>query len=109
MLMLKRIYVHLHTKSPYSMPLLGVVDKADNKVVVIDTAPTGHTLLLLEFHRATIVSETDTGGHSENVKKLLPRLRNEKETGHYRDACGLLLYMTMRLEEDLKRAEISTK
>jgi arsenite-transporting ATPase len=89
-----------------------VVDKADNEIVVIDTAPTGHTLLLLDstqsYHRE--VKRTQ-GNIPENVKKLLPRLRNEKETEVIIVTLAETtpVYEAMRLEEDLKRAEITTK
>src|SRR5699024_10988723 len=59
-----------------------VVEKSDDEVVVIDTAPTGHTLLLLDsteaYHKEVSRS---TGEVPTSVKKLLPRLRNPKETG----------------------------
>jgi len=89
-----------------------VVDKADNEVVVIDTAPTGHTLLLLDstqsYHREVKRTQGDI---PENVKKLLPRLRNEKETEVIIVTLAETtpVYEAMRLEEDLKRAEITTK
>ena len=89
-----------------------VVDKADNEVVVIDTAPTGHTLLLLDstqsYHREVRRTQGDI---PENVKKLLPRLRNEKETEVIIVTLAETtpVYEAMRLEEDLKRAGISTK
>jgi arsenite-transporting ATPase len=89
-----------------------VVDKADNEIVVIDTAPTGHTLLLLDstqsYHREVKRTQGDI---PENVKKLLPRLRNEKETEVIIVTLAETtpVYEAMRLEEDLKRAEINTK
>lgn len=89
-----------------------VVDKADNEVVVIDTAPTGHTLLLLDstqsYHREVKRTQGDI---PENVKKLLPRLRNEKETEVIIVTLAETtpVYEAMRLEDDLKRAEITTK
>src|SRR5699024_3671575 len=59
-----------------------VVEKSDDEIVVIDTAPTGHTLLLLDsteaYHKEMSRS---TGEVPTSVKKLLPRLRNPKETG----------------------------
>ncbi|MDL2318660.1 arsenical pump-driving ATPase, partial [Eubacteriales bacterium OttesenSCG-928-A19] len=58
-----------------------IVDKAENEVVVIDTAPTGHTLLLLDstqsYHKEVKRTQGDI---PETVKKLLPRLRNADET-----------------------------
>jgi arsenite-transporting ATPase len=53
------------------------VAAAEDGFVVLDTAPTGHTLLLLEateaYHRE--VSRT-TGDVPEEVRRLLPRLRD---------------------------------
>jgi arsenite-transporting ATPase len=86
-----------------------VVAKSEEEIVVIDTAPTGHTLLLLDsaqtYHKELTRS---TGEVPESVSKLLPRLRNPKETS--------VVIVTLaettpvleaeRLQEDLKRAEI---
>ncbi|MBQ0957752.1 arsenical pump-driving ATPase [Ideonella sp. 4Y11] len=53
------------------------VDKAQDAFVVLDTAPTGHTILLMDsaeaYHRE--VSRTQ-GDSPESVRKLLPRLRD---------------------------------
>lgn len=58
-----------------------IVDKAENEIVVIDTAPTGHTLLLLDatqsYHKEV---ERTQGEVTGAVANLLPRLRNPKET-----------------------------
>ncbi|RFS26726.1 arsenical pump-driving ATPase [Chitinophaga silvatica] len=58
-----------------------VVKKADEEVIIIDTAPTGHTLLLLDstesYHREV---ERSQGDIPASVKNLLPRLRDRKET-----------------------------
>lgn len=86
-----------------------VVDRADSEVVVIDTAPTGHTLLLLdstESYNQEI--EKNQGNVPESAKKLLPRLKNSDET----EVLIVTLaeptpfYESVRLEEDLKRAGI---
>lgn len=89
-----------------------IVEKSEHEVVVIDTAPTGHTLLLLDstqsYHREI---ERSQGDIPESVKKLLPRLRNSKET----EVIIITLaettpvYEAMRLDEDLKRADIYSK
>lgn len=89
-----------------------VVDKADDEIVVIDTAPTGHTLLLLDsteaYHKEMSRSAGDV---PDSVKKLLPRLRNPQETGvvivTLAEATPVL--EAARLQEDLKRAQIDPK
>ena len=89
-----------------------IVEKAENEVVVIDTAPTGHTLLLLDstqsYHREVKRTQGDV---PESVKKLLPRLRNESETEVIIVTLAETtpVYEAMRLEEDLKRAGIAAK
>ncbi len=89
-----------------------IVERAKNEVVVIDTAPTGHTLLLLDstqsYHREISRLQSDI---PESVKNLLPRLRNADET----EVLIITLaettpvYEAMRLESDLKRAGINSK
>jgi len=89
-----------------------IVEKAKNEVVVIDTAPTGHTLLLLDstqsYHREISRLQSDI---PESVKNLLPMLRNADET----EVLIITLaettpvYEAMRLESDLKRAGINSK
>ncbi len=89
-----------------------IVEKAEDQVVVIDTAPTGHTLLLLDstqsYHKEI---ERTQGDIPEEIKKLLPRLRNREETEVIIVALAepTPIYEAMRLEEDLKRANIATK
>lgn len=89
-----------------------VVAKSKDEVVVIDTAPSGHTLLLLDaaqsYHKELARS---TGEVPESVKMLLPRLRNPKETGvvivTLAEATPVL--EAGRLQDDLKRAGITPK
>lgn len=86
-----------------------IVAKADNEVIVIDTAPTGHTLLLLDstqsYHKEV---ERTQGDINPAVQSLLPRLRNPKET----EVVIVTLPETTpvfeahRLQEDLARAGI---
>jgi arsenite-transporting ATPase len=89
-----------------------IVEKAEDQVVVIDTAPTGHTLLLLDstqsYHKEIQRSQGDI---PESVKKLLPRLRNAEETEVIivTLAEATPVYEAMRLEGDLVRAGIATK
>lgn len=48
---------------------------------MIDTAPTGHTLLLLDATESYHKEVQRTHGDSPaSVRKLLPRLRNQQET-----------------------------
>jgi arsenite/tail-anchored protein-transporting ATPase len=86
-----------------------VVGRSKEEIVVIDTAPTGHTLLLLDaahsYHKEL---ERSTGEISENVKELLPRLRNQNETEIVitvlPEATPVL--EAERLQKDLQRAGI---
>lgn len=89
-----------------------IVDRADSEVVVIDTAPTGHTLLLLDSTESYNTEiEKNQGDVPKSAKKLLPRLKNSDET----EVLIVTLaeptpfYESVRLEEDLKRAGIYSK
>lgn len=89
-----------------------IVDKADDEVVVIDTAPTGHTLLLLDSTESYNKEIEKTGGNiPEATKKLLPRLKNYKETEVVIVTLAETtpVYESLRLEEDLNRANIFNK
>lgn len=89
-----------------------IVEKAENEVVVIDTAPTGHTLLLLESTQSYNQEiERSKGDIPESAKKLLPRLYNAEETEVIivTLAEATPVYEAMRLEEDLRRAGINNK
>ena len=89
-----------------------IVEKADTEIVVIDTAPTGHTLLLLDatesYHKEV---ERTRGDVSGAVANLLPRLRNPQET----EVVVITLpeatpvFEAERLQKDLQRAGIHNK
>lgn len=86
-----------------------VVEKADDEIIVIDTAPTGHTLLLLESTENYDREIRRTKGETpESVKHLLPRLKG-KETEVIIVTLPEVtpVYEAMRLENDLKRAGLS--
>lgn len=89
-----------------------LVDKAEDQIVVIDTAPTGHTLLLLDSTQSyNQEMKRSQGDIPESAKKLLPRLRNPNETEVIiiTLAEATPVYEALRLEDDLKRADINTK
>lgn len=85
------------------------VAEGTNRFVVLDTAPTGHTVLLLDsalaYHREVT---RQTSAMPEAVKNLLPRLRDKQFTR--------VLIVTLpeatpvheaaQLQRDLRRAEI---
>ena len=87
-----------------------IVEKADDEIVVIDTAPTGHTLLLLESTQSYNREIQRTKGETpESVKKLLPRLKSdETEVIIVTLPEATPVYEALRLEDDLNRAQIST-
>jgi arsenite-transporting ATPase len=86
-----------------------IVDEGQHGFVVIDTAPTGHTLLLLDaaesYHREVLRTSVSA---PEEVRRLLPRLRDASFTK--------ILLVTLpeatpvheaaALQRDLLRAEI---
>ena len=86
-----------------------IVDEGEHGFVVVDTAPTGHTLLLLDaaesYHREVLRT---SGNAPEEVRRLLPRLRDPAFTK--------ILLVTLpeatpvheaaALQRDLQRAEI---
>ena len=86
-----------------------VVEKADDEIVVIDTAPTGHTLLLLESTESYDREIRRTKGETpESVKRLLPRLKGEEtEVIIVTLPEATPIYEALRLEDDLKRAGLS--
>lgn len=86
-----------------------VVDQSKDQIVVIDTAPTGHTLLLLDASEAYHKEISRSSGEiPESVRNLLPKLRDKAYTS--------IIITTLpettpvleakRLEEDLHRAGI---
>lgn len=88
-----------------------IVEKADDQVVVIDTAPTGHTLLLLESTQSYNHEIQRTKGEiPESVARLLPRLKSdETEVIIVTLPEATPVYEALRLEDDLKRAGIAAK
>lgn len=89
-----------------------IVEKAEDQIVVIDTAPTGHTLLLLESTQSYNQEiKRSQGDIPVSARNLLPRLRNADETEVIivTLAEATPVYEAMRLEEDLKRANIASK
>jgi len=85
------------------------VDQARDAFVVLDTAPTGHTVLLMDsaeaYHRE--VSRTQ-GDMPASVRSLLPRLRDPAFTRVLivTLAEATPVHEAERLQEDLRRAQI---
>lgn len=85
------------------------VAKGEEQFVVLDTAPTGHTLLLLDateaYHRQVL---RNASALPEAVQRLLPRLR---DPGYTKVLVVTLpeatpVHEAAQLQEDLRRAEI---
>lgn len=89
-----------------------IIEKSKEEIVVIDTAPTGHTLLLLDstqsYHREIQRSQGDM---PESVRELLPKLRDHKHTEVLIIALAEAtpVHEATRLNEDLDRAGIGVK
>jgi len=87
-------------------------EHAKEQVVVIDTAPTGNTLLRLEPTQSDNQEMKCPLNHTlDLVKKILPRMRNADETEVIivTLAEATAVYEAMRLEDDLRQADINTK
>lgn len=86
-----------------------IVDRSDDAIVIIDTAPTGHTLLLFESSESHHQEMKRNFVETENeVSRLIPKLRDSQQT----EVIIVTLpeatpfYEAQRLEEDLNRAQI---
>jgi arsenite-transporting ATPase len=85
------------------------VDEGKGGFVVLDTAPTGHTILLLDaaeaYHREV---ERTQGDMPESVKELLPRLRDKDFTHVFVVTLpeATPVHEAERLQNDLRRAGI---
>jgi len=111
-------YVEEDLKSPCTQEIAvfrafaEIVEKSENEIVVIDTAPTGHTLLLLDSTQSYNKEiQRSQGDIPESVKKLLPKLRNEEETEVIIVTLAETtpVYEALRLQNDLTRAGIHSK
>lgn len=88
-----------------------IVEAADDQIVVIDTAPTGHTLLLLESTESYDKEIRRTHGSTPpSVQHLLPRLKGkETEVVIVTLPEATPVYEALRLEADLKRTKLRSK
>ena len=86
-----------------------IVDEGKDGFVVLDTAPTGHTLLLLDaaesYHREVTRTMSDM---PQSVRELLPRLRDRDFTKIFLVTLpeATPVHEAAQLQKDLKRADI---
>jgi arsenite-transporting ATPase len=86
------------------------VDEGKDGLVVLDTAPTGHTLLLLDateaYHRQVLHTRSEL---PEAVRQLLPRLRDPEYTMVFIIALpeATPVHEAAQLQRDLVRAKIN--
>lgn len=89
-----------------------IVAKSKEETVILDTAPTGHTILLLESTQSYNQQIENSGGDvSDAERELLPRLKNPNDT----EVIIVTLaettpfYEAQRLSDDLQRAGLAVK
>ena len=76
-------YIEEDLRSPYTQEIAvfrafaEIVEKSENEVVVIDTAPTGHTLLLLDSTESYNKEISRSGRYPDSVINLLPKLETK--------------------------------
>lgn len=88
-----------------------IVARAGDRIVIIDTAPTGHTLLLLESTENYDREIRRTRGSiPPAVQQLLPRLKGpETEVVIVTLPEATPVYEALRLEADLKRTQLCSR
>ncbi|MEQ8153693.1 MAG: arsenical pump-driving ATPase [Clostridiaceae bacterium] len=111
-------YIKEDLRSPYTQEIAvfsafaDIVDKLEKEIVIVDTAPTGHALLLLEStQKYNMEIQRTQGDMPESVSRLLSKLRNPDETEVVITTLAepASVYEAERLEYDLNRAGIKSK
>ncbi|RRG05002.1 MAG: arsenical pump-driving ATPase [Lactobacillus sp.] len=109
-------YVAEDLRSPCTQEIVvfrafaNIVAQNNSDVVVIDTAPTGHTLLLLDSTQSYAKEVQRTAGDvPQAIVDLLPRLQDPQQTEIVMVTLPETtpVYESMRLNEDLNRAQIA--